>query len=78
MRVASVVHDLSLARAYGSHALLLDGGATLSYGNIADVFSPEHLDRAYDMDVSAWMRGLLQQWQTEKNARFVIFHTYFT
>lgn len=62
--VASVVHDLSLARAYGSHALLLDGGKTQAYGDISDVFSPEHLDRAYDMDVSAWMRALLVQWQT--------------
>ena len=64
--VASVVHDLSLARAYGSHALLLDGGKTLAYGAIADVFSQEQLDRAYQMDVSAWMRGLLAQWQTEE------------
>ena len=61
--VVSVVHDLSLARAYGSHALLLDGGKTLSYGSISGVFSPENLDRAYQMDVSAWMRGLLSQWQ---------------
>ena len=61
--VASVVHDLSLARAYGSHALLLDCGKTLSYGAIADVFSPENLDCAYRMDVSAWMRGLLSQWR---------------
>ena len=61
--VVSVVHDLSLARAYGSHALLLDSGKTLAYGAIADVFSPENLDQAYHMDVSAWMRGLLTQWQ---------------
>ena len=59
------VHDLSLARAYGSHALLLDGGKTLAYGAIADVFTPENLDLAYHMDVSAWMRGLLAQWQPE-------------
>ncbi len=67
--VASVVHDLSLARAYGSHALLLDGGASRAYGAIADVFAPEHLDRAYDMDVSAWMRGLLSQWQPREEGR---------
>jgi len=67
--VASVVHDLSLARAYGSHALLLDGGKTLSYGAMDSVFSPEHLDRAYHMDVSAWMRGLLSQWQGENEER---------
>jgi len=64
--VASVVHDLSLARAYGSHALLLDGGKTLTYGALVDVFAPEHLDHAYDMDVSAWMRGLLGQWQMQE------------
>ena len=64
--VASVVHDLSLARAYGSHALLLDSGKTRAYGAIADVFSPEQLNASYDMDVSAWMRGLLSQWQKEK------------
>ncbi len=63
--VVSVVHDLSLARAYGSHALLLDGGETLANGAIADVFTPENLDQAYHMDVSAWMRGLLSQWQPE-------------
>ncbi len=61
--VASVVHDLSLARAYGSRALLLDKGKTLAYGAVGEVFSPAHLDRAYDMDVSAWMRGLLEQWK---------------
>ena len=64
--VASVVHDLSLARAYGNRALLLDGGKMRAYGAIADVFSPEHLDSAYDMNVSAWMRGLLEPWQQDK------------
>ena len=63
--VASVVHDLSLARAYGTQALLLDGGTTRAYGAIADVFAPEHLKRAYDMDVYAWMRDLLAQWQPQ-------------
>ena len=61
-----MVHDLSLARADGNRALLLDGGKMRAYGAIADVFSPEHLDRAYDMNVSAWMRGLLEPWQQEK------------
>ena len=66
--VASVVHDLSLARAYGSNALLLDAGETQAYGSVREVFSPEHLDRAYDMNVSAWMRGLLAQWQAEESS----------
>lgn len=63
--VVSVVHDLSLARAYGTHALLLDRGKTLAYGAAADVFTRENLDRAYGMDVSGWMRKLLSQWRGE-------------
>ncbi len=61
--VASVVHDLSLARAYGTHALLLDGGRTVACGEAAAVFSKENLDAAYAMDVHEWMRGMLAQWK---------------
>ncbi len=64
--VVSVVHDLSLARAYGTHALLLDGGKTIAYGPIKDVFSAEHLNRAYAMDVPRWMRSMLAQWRQEE------------
>ena len=64
--VLSVVHDLSLARAYGSRALLLDGGKTVACGKIDEVFSPNYIDKAYAMDVSAWMRGMLAQWQEEE------------
>ena len=60
--VVSVVHDLSLARAYGTRALLLDGGKTLSYGLAKDVFNAENLNKAYRMDVPAWMRAMLAQW----------------
>ncbi|NLI53936.1 MAG: ABC transporter ATP-binding protein [Clostridiales bacterium] len=64
--VVSVVHDLSLARAYGTRALLLDGGKTVAYGAAAEVFSPENLNCAYDMDVSAWMKTLLSQWREDE------------
>ncbi len=64
--VISVVHDLSLARAYGTKALLLDGGKTAAYGAPEDVFSPECLNKAYTMDVAAWMRSMLAQWQGEQ------------
>ena len=64
--VVSVVHDLSLARAYGTQALLLDEGKALAYGEIDRVFSKENLNMAYAMDVSAWMRGLLSQWREEE------------
>lgn len=61
--VISVVHDLSLARAFGSHALLMDGGRAAAFGPIRDVLSDENLYRVYSMDVSAWMRYLLEQWK---------------
>ena len=61
--VLSVVHDLSLARRYGTHAILLDGGKCVSQGPIRDVMTPEHLRQVYGMDVYAWMREMLSQWQ---------------
>ncbi len=61
--VLSVVHDLSLARRYGTHAVLMDRGRSVAQGPIADVMTAENLDRVYGMDVYAWMRGLLAQWE---------------
>ena len=63
--VVSVVHDLSLARAYGTHGLLLDGGKTVVQGEIDAVFAPEHINKAYAMDVPAWMRRMLALWKEE-------------
>ncbi len=64
--VLSVVHDLSLARRYGSHALLLDHGKSISQGPVSEVMPPENLRQVYDMDVYAWMREMLSQWDTEE------------
>ena len=61
--VLSVVHDLSLARKYGTHAILLDHGKTVSRGLIADVMTPDNLKQVYGMDVYAWMQEMLSQWQ---------------
>ena len=61
--VLSVVHDLSLARRYGTHALLMDQGKCVSLGETADVLTPDSLRRVYDMDVYAWMREMLGQWE---------------
>lgn len=61
--VVSVVHDLSLARAYGTHTLLLHRGRAAGCGSTRDVMRPEHLNRVYETDVAAWMRELLKQWQ---------------
>ena len=60
--VISVVHDLSLARAYGSHALLLNKAKPMACGTVDPVFSPENLNQAYQMDVQAWMQDMLGQW----------------
>ena len=60
--VVSVVHDLSLARAYGTQALLLHHGRTVAQGDTGSVMCPENLNAVYDMDVAAWMRSMLKQW----------------
>ena len=61
--VLSVVHDLSLARRYGSRAILMDHGKSVSQGPIREVMTPDHLQQVYGMDVYAWMREMLTQWQ---------------
>lgn len=61
--VISVVHDLSLARAYGTRAILMDGGRILADGSIGEVFKRDNLEKAYDMDVYGWMSRMLSQWK---------------
>ena len=61
--VISVVHDLSLARAYGTRGLLLDKGKVVADGAMAEVFSDDVLNRVYRMDVRDWMLGMLAQWK---------------
>ncbi len=60
--VISVVHDISLARAYGTHAMLLNQGELVAYGNNREVLSGANLETVYAMDVHGWMRGMLAQW----------------
>ena len=64
--VMSVVHDLNLARAYGTSAVLLDKGRVFAYGPVRDVLTAENLQAVYSMDVCGWMCALLSQWQEEK------------
>ena len=61
--VLSVVHDLSLARRYGSHAILMDHGRSISQGVIREVMTPDHLQQVYGMNVYEWMQEMLSQWQ---------------
>jgi len=61
--VVSVVHDLSLARAYGDEALLMRDGCIIARGDVSTALSDENLAAAYGMDVRDWMRGLYEQWR---------------
>ena len=58
-----MVHDLSLALAYGSRALLLNKGAACAVGPVSDVLTAERLQEVYGMDVKEWMQTMLRQWE---------------
>ena len=61
--VMSVVHDLSLAKKYGTHAIVLNRGQCAAQGKMEDVLTPQRLQSVYDMDVYQWMRDMLEQWR---------------
>ena len=61
--VITVLHDLTLAKRYATHALLMCEGRAAACGPAADVLTPEKLSRVYRMDVYAWMRESLALWQ---------------
>ncbi len=61
--VLSVVHDLSLARRFGTHAVLMHRGKSVSQGPIGQVMTSDNLRAVYDMDVYAWMREMFSQWE---------------
>lgn len=61
--VMSVVHDLSLAKKYGTHAVLMDHGRCAALGKIGEVLSGDNLQAVYDMDVYGYMQDMLLQWR---------------
>ena len=61
--VLSVVHDLSLALRYGTHAVLMDGGWCVAQGTTREALTPESLARVYGMDVAGYMRELTEPWR---------------
>lgn len=61
--VLSVVHDLSLARRYGTVVLLMHRGKCVSQGEMDAVLTPARLKDVYEMDVYAWMRELTEPWR---------------
>lgn len=66
--VISAVHDLALARAFGTHALLLQNGEVLMNAPLESVFQSEALNRAYGMDVEHWMQKLYLPWSNQAEA----------
>lgn len=61
--VVSVVHDLALARAYGTDAILLHRGKVAALGPVPSVLTRENLKQVYSLDVYDWMQQLLTQWK---------------
>lgn len=61
--VISVVHDLNLAKAFGTDAVLLANGKQVAQGKAEEVFTRENLQKVYSMDVYAWMNTMLSQWK---------------
>lgn len=61
--VISVVHDLSLAKMYGTKAMLMHDSKMVSYGSMDEVLTKENLKNAYTIDVHQWMNDILSLWQ---------------
>lgn len=61
--VVAVVHDLSLAKAYGTHGLLLNQGTCVTGGTIPEVLCASNLNPVYRMDVCEWMHKMYAQWE---------------
>ena len=62
--VVSVVHDLSLARMYGSRGVLLDHGKIAAAGEAARRVRAGNAQRRLPaMDAADWMRTMLSQWE---------------
>jgi len=56
--VVTAMHDLSLAKAFGTHALLLRRGQVIACGPTDEVMQPANLNDVYGMDVCAWMQQI--------------------
>lgn len=60
--VISVVHDLSLARKFGTRVLLLEQGRVAADAPPQEALTPALLKRIYGMDVAGWMREMYGNW----------------
>lgn len=63
--VVTIVHDLSLAKQYGSHGLLLDQGHLAAQGAIDSVLEDEVLNQVYGVPVRDYLMKKYSIWQEE-------------
>ena len=61
-----MVHDLSLAKAFGTDVLLMDRGRAVAFGPMHTALDGASLNEVFGMDVCAWNRELLAQWQMDR------------
>ena len=61
--VITVTHDLTAAKQYGTHALLISEGRCTARGEIKNTLTPENLERVYGMDIYRYMRDSLKVWE---------------
>lgn len=61
--VISVVHDLTLARYYGTDGVLINEGRLAAAGTIEETLRPEQIDKIYKMDVKKYMAALRKPWE---------------
>ena len=64
--VVTVVHDLCLARRWGTHALLLEAGKVIAQGKVQQVMDSPEVNRIWRMDVGKWVCELADPWMAKK------------
>ena len=60
--VITVTHDLTMARQYGTHTLLMREGRCVAQGETEAVMTPENLEKVYGVDIAQIMRAALRAW----------------
>ncbi|HZK19453.1 MAG TPA: ABC transporter ATP-binding protein, partial [Treponemataceae bacterium] len=60
--ILSVVHDLSIAKNYGTKTLLLDNAQQIAFGKTDAVLTSKNLNSVYGLDVASWMQQQLSAW----------------
>lgn len=61
--ILTVVHDLSLARAFGTDAILLKDGCTIASGPVSEMMKKAPLEETYSMDLQSWMDRIYGVWR---------------